>query len=173
MSRCSLDSAHWKLAAEDEGGEWCPMHEYISNNFINIRAKISCRVRREGRVLPLTRPCCSGLLSTLIYLRTSRRGQGETVGMSRTSPWVNSKTPLASIASNARTPLGHIKHHSVSKWLPLLANGHSHKDLVYHTRVSCRRGECGIHRVRGRRGHLRAYAYVWKSHILYSIEHLI
>ena len=45
LSRSSLDGVHRKLAAEDEGGEWCPMHGYTGFNLVGDRAKISCRVR--------------------------------------------------------------------------------------------------------------------------------
>ena len=72
----------------------------------------------------------------LIYTRRGRRGQGESAGINWTPPLVNSKTPLATILSNSCTPLGHIEHHAVGKWFPLVANGRCHEDLVYHTRAS-------------------------------------
>ena len=53
-----------------------------------------------------------------IYLRRGRGGKGESNGGGRTPPQVNSKTPLATIASNSQTPLGHIAHHAVGKLIP-------------------------------------------------------
>ena len=41
LSRCSLDGVHRKLAAEDEGGEWCPMQGYVGNNLAGVSAKTS------------------------------------------------------------------------------------------------------------------------------------
>ena len=42
-----------------------------------------------------------------------RGGQGESAGKRQTPPWVNGKTPLAGIAINTRTPIGHNALHVV------------------------------------------------------------
>ena len=44
-SRCSLIDVRQMCAAEDEGGEWCPMHGYTEFSLAGDIARLSCRAR--------------------------------------------------------------------------------------------------------------------------------
>ena len=106
----SLDGACQKLAAEGDGGEWCPVHGYGGSNFSGLVERTPWRTRapaEEGRA----EYCCwidSGvfsLLASLYMWEGGREGHRRSEGRGRAHPLVNRPTPSEQLLSIGR-PFG-------------------------------------------------------------------